>query len=213
MKIYDITVPISEDLPIYEGDPSVRISAFAKISDGAAANVTEISLGVHTATHIDSPAHFIEGAKTVSEIDINRLIGNCRVIELPEGVKEITPSHIPPLDGIRRIIFKTENSKFWPPNRGDKFRKDYVSLSLAAAEKLVNDGILLVGIDYLSIEAANSAGHPVHKKLLENEVAIVEGLALREIAAGDYKLICLPLKYNGGCGDGAPVRAVLVQED
>ena len=108
------------------------------------------------------------------------------------------------------MLFKTKNSAFWnEPEKG--FRTDFAYLSLAGARRLVLAGIKLVGIDYLSIEEFGSKDHAVHITLLEKEVVILEGIDLREVPAGDYELVCLPLKYQGGSGDGAPARTILRQ--
>jgi len=207
-RIYDITVPISAETPIYKGDPGVEISSFKSIAAGSSANVSQISLGVHTATHVDAPNHFIDGAKRVHEIDPQKLVGPCRVIQVPEDVVAIEPEHVGDLSGVCRVLFKTRNSSYWStPELG--FRIDYSYLTPATAKLLVDKGIVLVGIDYLSIEKSGSPGHPVHITLLEKEVVILEGVDLREVPAGDYGIICMPLKYIGGGGDGAPARTML----
>ena len=210
MKIFDVTVPISEDAPIYEGDPRVQIEAVLKLADGAAANVSHLCFGAHTATHVDAPNHFIEGTRRGDELELEKMIGPCRVIELPEGVMLIGPEHLGSLAGVERVIFKTRNSAFWDkPDEG--FRTDFTALGLEAAKLLADAGIKLVGIDYLSIEAFGSDGHPVHITLLKKEIVILEGLDLRGIEPGDYDIACLPLKYIGGTGDGAPARTVLIK--
>ncbi|MEW6361263.1 MAG: cyclase family protein [Acidobacteriota bacterium] len=210
MQIFDVTVPISKNVPIYAGDPPVSINTFASIAAGDAANVSEISFGVHTATHIDAPNHFIPGAATVDQIELETLIGRCRVVAVGEDILEIGVEHLPNLNEVERLIFKTRNSDFWnTPEEG--FRTDYTYLSHWAAEIIAASGIRLVGIDYLSIEKPASTGHPVHKTLLEKGIVILEGLDLRGIEPGDYKIICLPLKYSGGTGDGAPARTVLIK--
>ncbi|MFN2500444.1 MAG: cyclase family protein [Pyrinomonadaceae bacterium] len=208
MKIYDITVPISAETPIYKGDPGIQISSFKSIAAGSTANVSQMALGMHSATHVDAPNHFIDGSLRVHELDPHKLVGPCRVIEMPEAVVAIEPEHIGNIEGITRILFKTRNSAFWrEPEKG--FRTDFTYLTPDAARVLVDNGVVLVGIDYLSIEKSGSPGHPVHVTLLEKEVVILEGVDLREVPAGDYNLICMPLKYIGGGGDGAPARTML----
>ena len=145
----------------------------------------------------------------MDELDLEKLIGPCRVVEIATDVAAVEPEHLPSLDGIERLIMKTRNSEFWSTPE-DGFRKDFTYITPAAARLLADAGIKLIGIDYLSIEAPGSEGHPVHVTLLEKEVVILEGLDLREVSAGDYELICLPLKYVGGTGDGAPARTVLI---
>ena len=110
MKIYDITVPISENIPIYEGDPKVQVDASKTFAAGDAVNVSHICLGLHTATHVDAPNHFIDGTRRVDELDLDRLLGVCRVVELEASVQAIGPEHLGDLDGVERILFKTRNS-------------------------------------------------------------------------------------------------------
>jgi len=211
MTIYDITVPISDNVPIYKGDPGVEISAFKSIANGDSANVSQIALGVHTATHVDAPNHFIEGAKRIHELDPEKLIGPCRVIEISDDVIAIEPEHVGDINGVKRVLFKTRNSAFWSePEKG--FRTDFTYITPATAQMLVKNGVVLVGIDYLSIEKGGSPGHPVHVTLLEQEVVILEGVDLRNVAEGAYELFCAPLKYLGGNGDGAPARVFLIAE-
>lgn len=208
MKIHDITVTISAATPIYKGDPGVEFTSFKAIANGSSANVSQIGFGVHTATHVDAPNHFIDGAKRVHQIDPYKLIGPCRVIEVPKDVVGIEPEHVGDLTGVERVLFKTQNSDFWATPE-DGFRTDFSYLVPATARLLVENGIVLVGIDYLSIEKSGSPGHPVHITLLENEVVILEGVDLRGVEPGDYEIICMPLKYDGATGDGSPARTFL----
>lgn len=209
MKIHDITVTISARTPIYAGDPTVNFVAAKSIAGGDSANVSQITLGVHTATHVDAPNHFIDGSRRVHEIDPNKLIGPCRVVRVPDDVIAIEPEHVGDLGDAKRVLFKTRNSEFWSePERG--FRKDFTYLTPATAKLLADAGVVLVGIDYLSIEKSGSPGHPVHVTLLEKEIVILEGVDLRGIEPGDYELICSPLKYDGAGGDGSPARTFLV---
>jgi arylformamidase len=208
MKIYDITNAISPSTPIYQGDPGVEFTSFKAIAGGSSANVSAISLGVHTATHVDAPNHFIDGAKRVHELDPQKLVGPCRVIEVPLDVIAIEPEYVGDLGGVRRVLFKTRNSAFWD-HPEDGFRKDFTYLVPETAQMLVDAGVVLVGIDYLSIEKSGSPGHPVHVTLLEREVVILEGVDLRQVPAGDYEIMCLPLKWDGATGDGAPARTFL----
>ena len=207
-QIYDITVPISSETPIYKGDPGVEITAFKSISAGSTANVSQVSMGCHTATHVDAPNHFIDGAKRVHELDPQKLVGPCRVVAIDEDVVAIEPHHVGDISGVTRVLFKTRNSQFWStPELG--FRTDFTYLVPDTAKLLVDNGVVLVGTDYLSIEKSGSPGHPVHITLLEKEVVILEGVDLREVPPGDYELICMPLKYIGAGGDGSPARTML----
>jgi arylformamidase len=208
MKIYDVTIAISEDVPLFPDDPKVKFDVCAAIANGDAANVSEVSFCLHTATHVDAPNHFIEGKRRVHELDLGKLIGDCRVIKLDDSVLAIEPKHLENLEGVERVLFKTRNSQFWnEPEKG--FRTDFTYISPAAAKVLVEKGVLLVGIDYLSVEKFGAKSFDTHITLLEAEVVIIEGLDLREVPAGNYELFCLPLKIIGGTGDGSPARTVL----
>ena len=204
MKIYDVSVPITASMPVYPGDPAVDIEQTHQIRRGDAANVTRLSLGAHTGTHVDAPAHFIDGAMTVDQIPLNLLIGRARVIEISSAV--ITPEVLEEFDFAEdaRVLFKTRNSYLWNEK---SFVAEFVYLTKEAAERLVEHGIKVVGIDYLSVEKYNFTSPDAHRTLLGNGTIIIEGLNLSEVDAGDYELICLPMKIEGG--DGAPARVVL----
>ncbi|HEV7902808.1 MAG TPA: cyclase family protein [Pyrinomonadaceae bacterium] len=211
MPIFDISVAISpETTPTYPGDPALEIVSWAAIARGDAANVTLLRMGAHTATHVDAPAHFIEGAPQVSVMPLDALIGEARVVELDETVEAIEASHVAAHvpAGTQRVLFKTRNSNFWR-GEGRAFRADFTHLTLEGARALLERGVRLVGIDYLSIEKFKSETFETHTTLLSAGVVIIEGLDLHAAAAGVYELICLPLKIAAGSGDGAPARAVL----
>ena len=210
MRIYDVSVPISAATPVYPGDPGIEIRQWAAMADDDAANVSLLHFGAHTGTHVDAPSHFIEGASKVDAMPLDALIGPARVIQMPDEVDAITASHLSAqsIEGMARIIFKTRNSAFWSDTTTG-FHEDFTYIAPDAAHALVQSGARLVGIDYLSVEKFQSERHETHLILLSNGVVIVEGLDLREVAPGDYELICLPLKIAGGTGDGAPARAIL----
>jgi len=210
MPIYDVSVPLTNEMPSYPGDPGIQIRDWYSLSNGDPANVTHLSFGAHTGTHVDAPAHFIEGAKKVESLPLDVLLGKVQVIEVPEDQLSIDEQFVRVnyLQGLTRVLFKTRNSRFWGEfNAG--FREDFTYLELDAAKYLAQAGVRLVGIDYLSIEQFGQKNHPTHLALLTEGVVIVEGLNLNEVAAGEYELICLPLKVSSGKGDGAPARVVL----
>jgi arylformamidase len=211
MKIYDVTVAVSENVPIYEGDPRVSVDSVSRLADGDSANVSRLCCGLHTGTHVDAPNHFIDGTRRVDDLDLEKLIGRCVVVEIEEAVDAIESFHLPELDydsGVERILFKTKNSAFWnEPEKG--FRTDFTYITEAAARRLAEGGVKLVGIDYLSVEKFGSTDFATHMILLEKEIVILEGLDLRAVPPGAYELLCLPLKYRGGEGDGAPARTIL----
>jgi arylformamidase len=211
MPIFDISVGISaSETPVYPGDPGIEIAQHAALARGDAANVTLLRFGAHTATHVDAPAHFIEGARKVAELSLDALVGRARVVSIPEDVRAIDAGDVEKLvpRGTERVLFKTRSSAFWSEHRGE-FQADFTYISGAGARALVERGVRLVGIDYLSVEKFKSDNFETHMTLLARGVVIIEGLDLSAVNEGDYELICLPLKIVGGTGDGAPARAIL----
>ena len=211
MPIFDVSVPISARTPTYPGDPGIEIQQWLSLADGDPANVSALYFGAHTGTHVDAPAHFIAGAPQLQTLDLNTLIGEAQVIELADEVTAIAGHHLDDgslAAGTTRLLCKTRNSSFWN-EANNNFRTDYTFISPEAAQRMVDRGIRLVGIDYLSVEQFNSKSFTTHEILLSNGVVIIEGLDLRQVPAGIYELICLPLKIAGGSGDGAPARVVL----
>ncbi len=195
-------------MPAFPGDPPVEVTLALSLTKGDAANVSRLSMGAHTGAHVDSPRHFIEGGRSVDETPLEVLVGPALVVEVDTtdsiGLADLMPLH---LEGERRVLFKTSNSSLWLK---DGFQEDFVYLTPDAARHLVEAGVQLVGVDYLSVEKFGSDGFLTHLTLLRAGVVIVEGLNLFEVRPGRYDLLCLPLKIQG-C-DGAPCRAVLVEK-
>jgi arylformamidase len=211
MPIYDISVPITPGVtPTYPGDPGIEVGSWAAIARGDAANVSVLHFGAHTGTHIDAPAHFIEGAHGIPSLPLDALVGEARVVEIPASALAVEESHVEEasLEGARRVLFKTRNSGFWA-TEGKRFREDFTFITPGAARALVALGVRLVGFDYLSVEKFGSEGFETHLALLSSGVVIVEGLDLSAVTPGVYELFCLPLKLEAGSGDGAPARAIL----
>lgn len=210
MRIYDVSVPLSDKTPTYPGDPGIEISAWKSLTSGDSANVSLVHFGAHSGTHVDAPAHFIEGGAGVDSLSLEILIGEAQVVAVPDDFSlinlEFVKQHCRAEP--KRVLFKTRNSTFWD-GESPVFHSDFTHLDLSAAEWLVSQGTRLVGIDYLSIEKFKSKNHETHLALLSQGVVILEGLDLRGIDEGRYELICLPLKLAGGDGDGAPARVVL----
>ena len=209
MRTYDITLTISPDLVVWPDDPPVELSRISSIADGDQANVTRIQMGVHTGTHIDAPCHFIDGADSVETIPIDLLTGRAYVLHVDADIDLITRdlvenSSIPPRT--TRVLFRTRNSDHWTRPH-TRFDEQFVSVDPEAAAYLIQRGVKLVGVDYLSV-APFKDGAPTHQTLLEAGVVIVEGLNLSEVDQGRYTLYCLPLKIAGA--DGAPARAILI---
>lgn len=209
--IIDITVPFSTDLPLWPGDPAPSMEYMKCMSGGYRCNVTRLSTGVHFGTHLDAPCHFIEGTKGVDALDLDILVGECIVAEIPD-VMEITPAHLEALDlpqDTTRLLLKTRNSALWDQPHHE-FDTSYAALTAEAAQWVVDHGIKLIGIDYLSIQLFADEVSTTHLVLLGAEVIIVEALDLRAAEPGTYTLTCLPMKLVGA--DGAPVRAILTRK-
>lgn len=211
MRILDISLTITPQLPVWPGDPAVVLERVAKMEEGASANVSRLDMGAHTGTHLDAPFHFLaDSPVTVEQLDLNVLTGPAYVVQLPDEVGLVT-AEVLQASGIsprtRRLLLKTRNSQLWEhPEAG--FQRDFVAISPDGANYLVQRGIRLVGVDYLSV-APYHQGQATHEILLRAGVIIVEGLDLRQATPGRYQLYCLPLKLGGA--DGAPVRAILVE--
>lgn len=214
MRIYDVSVPLSADTPVYPGDPGIEIKAWKSLAEGDSANVSLVCFGAHSGTHVDAPAHFIKDAGRVDSLPLEALIGPAQLIEVPDDVLQIDLDFVAKhcQSGVERVLFKTRNSSFWG-GENPVFHRDFTHLDLTAAEHLAQLGIKLVGIDYLSIEKFKSKNHETHLALLSQGIVILEGLDLRAVSSGSYELICLPLKLAGGNGDGAPARVVLRSMD
>lgn len=208
MRFYDITVPISPTLPVYPGDPTVTLTPVAQLAWGDSANVSHVSLSSHTGTHLDAPRHFFADGLAVDALDTHILIGPARVCAFPDATTHLTAEDLQALDltGVQRLLLKTRNSALWTQ---PGFQRDYLALTASAAEWLVEQGVQLVGIDYLSVDAFDAADFPVHRRLLGAGVLILEGLDLSAVPPGVYDLYALPLLLQDG--DGAPVRAILRQ--
>ena len=206
--MYDITIPISSQTPVWTGDKEVKIQRDRSIAAGADYNVSLLEMGVHTGTHMDAPYHVIDGGRTVDQIPLEQLIGQAQVVVVPPEVETIGADFLSRCglsEGVERVLFKTRNSKFWN-DQPLRFRENFVGVEASGARWLVEKGIILAGIDWFSISPMNDLKTP-HEILLRGGAVILENLDLRRTPAGSYELICLPLKLAGT--DGAPVRAIL----
>ncbi len=203
----DISMDIEDGMVHWPSDPAIEIDNYSDIKKGAASNNSKITCGVHTGTHMDAPRHFIDGGAGIDKFNLDTLIGPCRVIEVPAGISPISKEFLEPLNIKKgdRLLFKTKNSEWI--NAGDNnFHAGYVCVNPEAAKYMVENGVILVGVDYLSVEGYH-VGHDTHKTLLGAGVVIIEGLNLFKVAAGDYKLIALPVKIKDS--NGAPARVIL----
>jgi arylformamidase len=207
-RIHDISVPVKTGGLVYPGNPEILIEPQQAISRGAGANVSRISFGSHTATHVDAAKHFFDDGETIDRIALDRFLGPALVVAVDDSLTSVTASDLEQHDltGHTRILIRTRNSSLL----GDpEFHRDYTFLSPDGAAYLVEKGVELVGVDYLSIEQFHSGHHRTHRTLLERNIVIVEGLNLSGIRPGIYDFVCLPLRLEGL--DGAPARAVLIE--
>jgi arylformamidase len=205
--IYDVSLPIVNGGLVYPGNPEIAISPQQQISEGASSNVSLLSFGSHTGTHVDAQKHILDGGLAVDALHLDVLMGPAILIAVPDDAPAVTESLLRAHDltGQQRVLIRTRNSGFI---RQREFVRDYTYLAPDGAEYLVSLGVRLVGIDYMSIEQFHSGHHMTHRTLLGRGVVIVEGLDLSVPPPGRYDLRVLPLRLAGL--DGAPARAVLV---
>jgi arylformamidase len=202
MAIIDISVPVRPGMIVWDDEAAPVVERVSSIAGGDGYNLSRLVLGAHTGTHVDAPLHFIEGGASVEHLPLEALIGPALIVDARSVAEEIDAETVERevVTGTERVIFATRNSQLWDR---DGFTNDFVGVSPAAAALLVERGVRLVGIDYLSVGAPET-----HRKLLSDGVVLLEGLDLRGVEAGDYRLVCLPLDIVGS--DGAPARAVLI---
>lgn len=209
MKFYDITLTLDQDTINYPGDTPFAVEPQKAIAAGDNCNLTKLVMSSHCGTHIDAPAHFFDQGLTIDEIGLEKFYGQVKLIDLTAESTQINAemlsAHLE--KGLKKVLLKTKGSELLAKK---EFSKDYPHLVLDGAKLLLESGIELVGIDYLTIEAFESAGYPVHNLLLKNQVLILEGLDLRAVQEGYYTLCAFPLKVRKG--DGTPLRAVLIAE-
>jgi arylformamidase len=200
-EIIDITVPIQPGMVTYPGDPTVTLERVVSIADGGAVNLSRLDLGVHSGTHVDAPVHFIEGAPAVEMLPLDALIGPAVVLDLT-AAERLDAAAFDGVDLAERVLLKTRNSGLW---ERESFTDEFLALTEDGARHLIDGGVRLVGIDYLSI-----GDEDAHNALLGAGVVAVEGLDLRTVEPGEYRLVCAPLKLVGS--DGAPARTLLIRD-
>lgn len=192
----------------WPGDPAMDVRQVRSLAKGDPCTVSFLKMGVHTGTHMDAPAHFVRGGQTIDRLPLDAAIGRARVIDVRSAVS-IEPAELA-RHRVRhgeRILFQTRNSRrCW---RGNRFVKDFVSISPAAAEWLAERRVRLVGVDYLSVGGFKKDGRDTHLALLGAGIWVIEGLNLSRVRPGPVDLICLPLKLQGA--EGAPARVVVRQ--
>lgn len=207
-KIYDITIPMKDNMPAFPGDESFfDCKDILKVEEGDLYSIKRLTILTHTGTHLDAPSHFIQGAKNLSDFSLDKFVGIADVFEINDDEKiDFDELKKLPIEKNTIVLFKTKNSKLWAQNF--KFYEKYIYITPEAALYLVEKDIKMVGIDYLSADKYDEIGTAdTHHILLGNDIPILEGIDLSEVPAGRYKLTCLPLKLQNT--DGAPVRAIL----
>jgi arylformamidase len=207
--IIDISLPITSEMPTWPGDPRPEFKAVSTL-DMAGIQVSQLTLGTHTGTHLDAPRHFIPGGRTIDLLDLCSLVGLCRVIEVGRAEGHIARADLQgsafhPGD---RVLLKTRNSH--QPAR-QSLTPDFAALQPAAADYLCEQGVALVGIDGPSIDVGSSRDFPCHKRLLGTDILVLENLVLRGVLPGIYGLIAVPLNVIGA--DGCPIRALLTRTE
>jgi arylformamidase len=198
MEVIDVSVPVGPGMITYPGDPEVTLERVASIAGGDGLNLSRLALGVHSGTHVDAPLHFVDGAPAAETLPLDVLVGPARVVDLT-AAERLDAATLGGVDLAERVLLKTRNSQLW---ERDAFSEDFLLLDEAAARVVVDAGVRLIGIDYLTI-----GDEDAHRVLLGAGVVALETLDLRAVEAGEYELICAPLKLVGA--DGAPARVLL----
>jgi arylformamidase len=210
MKIHDVSVTLQDGIPIWPGNPAFELVRVNDMAGGASSNVSRLSLGCHTGTHVDAPIHFIPGTPGVDTLPLAVLTGPATVFQVTTtpadgdniSAAALQRAGIPP--GTLRVLLRSRNSELWKQGPHE-FRADFAGITADGAQWIVDNNIALIGVDYLSV-GPKGMGRPTHEILLGAGVVV---LNLADIAPGDYDFYCLPLKLKDS--DGAPARAILVE--
>jgi arylformamidase len=205
--LYDISVILGEESIDYPGDTPYVKETICTIKDSGIYDLSKLEMSTHSGTHIDTPAHFIKGAGTLDSYTVQDFILPAQVVAI-EDKEAIRSAELKNLDieTGKAILFKTDNSVSGRCKSG-VFSKDFVYLTEEASEYCVELNCLLVGIDYITIERYGDDVFPAHRKILGNNILVLEGINLKGIPPGKYTLMCLPLRIKGA--EASPVRAIL----
>jgi arylformamidase len=193
--------------PVYEGDAPMKFDFLKDMRRGDAFTLSVYSLGAHSGTHIDAPMHFIANGAPIDQVALDRLMGEARVIDIPDSVPAIDATELNRHDwkSAKRVMFRTRSTlRGWMDSV--QFHRDFAYIAPDAAQLLADAGVVLVGVDYISAEQFGAPAPRTHQILLGRGIPIVEGLDLRSVQRGDYDVIVLPLKVAGH--EGAPARAI-----
>lgn len=210
MKIFDISLPLSATLPVWPGNPRVSLTRKKSFEAGDGVNDSHLSCNVHSGTHVDAPSHSLPHGSHVEDMPLEAMIGPAWVGRVPEAA-QIGPVELERLKvpaGMQRLLLRTQNSLQWA-NGHTEFTRDFAALTPEGAKWIVDRGIRLIAVDYLSVQRFSDPTPTTHVTLLEAGVVIVEGVDLHEVPEGAYQLVCLPIRLMGA--EGAPARAVLMK--
>ncbi len=204
MKLIDVSVPLDASTPTYPGNTPFSLEAIKRIAAGGSSNVSTVHMSVHAGTHVDAPRHFFDARPGTDALPLEMLIGRVRVIEVM--ARQIDAESLASFDlsADVRVLIKTPNSRLW---ESPEFHRDYAGVTESGAKHLVDHGVKVLGVDYLSVEVFKTPGAPAHHALLGAGTIVIEGLNLRDVEPGTYDMYCLPLRIVGS--DGAPARVVL----
>jgi GntP family gluconate:H+ symporter len=204
----DVTATLDPSrTPVYEGDAPMKFDFLKDMRKGDKLTLSVYSMGAHSGTHIDAPMHFVANGAPIDQVALAPLIGAARVIDIPDSVRAIDAGELNKHDwrGAKRVLFRTRSTlRGWMDSA---FHRDFAYIAPDAAQLLVDAGVVLVGVDYISAEQFGAPAPRTHEILLGRGIPIVEGLDLRPVQAGDYDVIVLPLKIRGH--EGAPARAIM----
>jgi arylformamidase len=203
----DVSVTLKSGMLHWPGDPPVVIERVRDMDRGDTVNLSRITMGAHSGTHVDAPVHFLKGAPGIDRLPLHPLVGKARVIGITanESIREkdLAGQNI---EKGERILLRTRNS-LKQILRKDAFDEEFIFLEEDAALFLAARGILALGVDYLSVGGYRKNGSAVHRILLGAGIFIIEGLDLAGVLPGRYEMFCLPLKILDA--DGAPARTIL----
>lgn len=205
MKLIDVSVPLDANLPNYPGNTPFSLEPIKRLAQGASSNMSALHMSAHAGTHVDAPRHFFDDGTGTDALPLELLFGRTRVIEVTtrKGIAADDLGRVDLSEEVR-VLIKTHNSRLWG---SPEFHAEYIGVTESGAKHLVERGIKVVGVDYLSVEEFRKPGSPAHHVLLGAGTIVIEGLNLRDVDPGVYEMYCLPLRVVGS--DGAPARVVL----
>lgn len=205
--IYDITPPITSSMNVWPGDTPMTREMICEIERGATVTLSTIRTTVHLGAHADGPVHYGAGARGVGEQRLEHYLGPCRVIDassVRRGERVTVADLKGGIESIneQRVLIHTGTFPDF-----STWNSDFAGLDASLVDALHARGVITVGVDTPSVDLQDSKDLPAHKAFLRNDMAIIEGLLLKDVPPGTYELIALPLKLMGF--DASPVRAIL----